>query len=121
DMKIQTPTGVAVPLNEVADFEETLGPVALSRQNQQPQMNITSDIVDRDLGSIVSDVETVIGNMSLPEGYSLEIGGQAQDMNESFVDLAIALVFSIFLVYAVMAVQFENFLFPFIIMFAMPT
>src|SRR5690625_73181 len=42
-------------------------------------------------------------------------------MNESFVDLAIALVFSIFLVCAVMAIQFENFLFPFIIMFAMPT
>jgi len=121
DMNIQTPTGASVPLNEVADFEESLGPVALSRQNQQPQMNVTSDIVDRDLGSIVSDVENVLENMSLPEGYSLEIGGQAQDMNESFVDLAIALVFSIFLVYAVMAIQFENFLFPFIIMFAMPT
>ena len=121
DMNIQTPTGTAIPLAEVAEFEETLGPVALSRQNQQPQMNISSDIVDRDLGSIVSDVEQVLDNMSLPEGYSFEMGGQAQDMNESFTDLAIALVFSIFLVYAVMAIQFENFLFPFIIMFAMPT
>src|SRR5699024_5220765 len=41
-------------------------------------------------------------------------------MIKSFSDLALALVFSIFLVYAVMAVQFENFLFPFIIMFSMP-
>jgi HAE1 family hydrophobic/amphiphilic exporter-1 len=121
DMKIQTPTGASVPLAEVADFEETRGPAALSRQNQQPQMNITSGVVDRDLGSVVSDVGDVLESMSLPEGYSFEIGGQAQDMNESFADLAIALIFSIFLVYAVMAIQFENFLYPFIIMFAMPT
>src|SRR5690625_4989983 len=41
-------------------------------------------------------------------------------MEESFADLTLALIFSIFLVYAVMAIQFENFLFPFIIMFSMP-
>ena len=58
--------------------------------------------------------------MNLPEGYSYTIGGQAEDMAESFSDLTLALIFSIFLVYAVMAVQFENFLFPFIIMFSMP-
>src|SRR5690625_5294669 len=58
--------------------------------------------------------------MDLPEGYSYNIGGEAEDMADSFADLAMALVFSIFLVYAVMAVPFENFLFPFIIMFSMP-
>src|SRR5699024_4018783 len=52
--------------------------------------------------------------------YSANVGGEAEDMAESFADLTLALVFSIFLVYAVMAVQFENFLFPFIIMFSMP-
>lgn len=46
---------------------------------------------------------------------------EAEDMAEAFGDLALALVFSIFLVYAVMAVQFENFLHPFVIMFALPT
>lgn len=120
DMKIQTPTGAAIPLEEVVDFKEEQGPVALLRQNQQPQLNITSEIMDRDLGSIVTDVEKVLNEMNLPEGYNYQIGGQAEDMAESFADLALALVFSIFLVYAVMAVQFENFLFPLIIMFSMP-
>jgi len=120
DMKIQTPTGAAISLEEIADFEEMQGPVALLRQNQQPQMNVTSEIMNRDLGSVVSDVEETLAAMDLPEGYSYTLGGQAEDMAESFTDLAIALVFSIFLVYAVMAIQFENFLFPFIIMFAMP-
>ena len=121
DMKIQTPTGAIVPLSELAEFVGVQGPVTLLRQNQQPQINVSSEIMDRDLGSVVKDVEQTMENMNLPEGYSYDIGGEAEDMRESFTDLAIALVFSVFLVYAVMAVQFENFLFPFIIMFAMPT
>ncbi|WP_077318483.1 efflux RND transporter permease subunit [Virgibacillus proomii] len=120
DMKIQTPQGTTISLDEVAEFKQMSGPVSLQRENQQPQINVSSQVVDRDLGSITADVESVLDNMNFPEGYSYQIGGQAQDMTESFTDLAIALVFSIFLVYAVMAVQFENFLFPFIIMFSMP-
>ncbi|WP_010648297.1 efflux RND transporter permease subunit [Oceanobacillus massiliensis] len=121
DMKVQLPTGESLALEQVADFEEIQGPVSLLRENQQPQMNVTSEIIDRDLASVAADVEAKLDTMSLPEGYSITIGGQAEDMADSFTDLAIALIFSIFLVYAVMAVQFENFLQPFIIMFALPT
>ncbi|MEW9677597.1 efflux RND transporter permease subunit [Lentibacillus sp. L22] len=120
NMTIQTPQGETIPLEEVAAFEEVQGPATLNRENQQPQINVTSDIVDRDLASIVKDIETRLGDMNFPDGYSYDIGGQAEDMADSFSDLAMALVFSIFLVYAVMAVQFENFLFPFIIMFSIP-
>lgn len=59
--------------------------------------------------------------MNLPEGYTYTVAGQAQEMEEAFVDLGIALIFAVFLVYAVMAVQFESFLYPFVIMFAIPT
>lgn len=121
DMKIQSSSGATIPLEEVATFDEMNGPATLLRENQQPQMNVTSQVVDRDLGSVVSDVESKLEGLNLPEGYTYEIGGQAEDMAKSFGDLAIALIFSIFLVYAVMAIQFENFLFPLIIMFAMPT
>ncbi|WP_217586435.1 efflux RND transporter permease subunit [Lentibacillus saliphilus] len=121
DLKIQSPTGAAIPLQDVAELVQTQGPATLLRQNQQPQLNITSSVVDRDLGSVVNDIEATLDDMAFPEGYSYEMGGQAEDMQKSFADLALALVFSIFLVYAVMAIQFENFLFPFIIMFAMPT
>lgn len=120
DMKIQSPKGGIIPLESVAKFEEVQGPVTLLRENQQAQMNVTSEVVDRDLASVVDDIEAKLSGLSLPEGYSYKIGGQAQDMTESFRDLSIALIFSIFLVYAVMAVQFENFLFPLIIMFSMP-
>lgn len=121
NMQIQTPSGAVIPLEEVAELNEVQGPVSLLRENQQPQMNVTTDISGRDLGSVVADIESVMESISLPEGYSYTFGGQAQDMEEAFADLAVALIFSIFLVYAVMAVQFENFLYPFIIMFALPT
>lgn len=120
DMKVASPTGAQIPLIELATFTEEQGPVTLIRQNQQAQMNVTSEVSGRDLNGVVRDIESYLESMNLPEGYSFSIGGQAEDMAESFSDLTLALIFSIFLVYAVMAVQFENFLFPFIIMFSMP-
>ncbi|WP_173918605.1 efflux RND transporter permease subunit [Halobacillus sp. Marseille-Q1614] len=119
-MSLQTPTGSVIPLATVADLEQVQGPVSLQREDQQPQVNVEAEVVDRDLGSVTEDVRAELERLNFPDGYTYEIGGQAQDMEEAFGDLALALVFSIFLVYAVMAVQFENFLFPFIIMFSLP-
>src|SRR5699024_6225951 len=121
DMDVQTPQGATVPLDELAELNEQEGPVALLRENQQPQINVTSDISGRDLGSVSGDIVNALDEMAFPEGYSYQMGGQVEDMEDAFVDLAIALIFSIFLVYAVMAIQFENLLQPFIIMFALPT
>lgn len=120
DMKVQNTEGESIPLHELASFIETQGAVTLIRQNQEAQMNVTSDIMERDLSSVVRDIEKYLDATSFPDGYSYSIGGEAEDMAESFSDLTLALIFSIFLVYAVMAIQFENFLFPFIIMFSMP-
>lgn len=121
DTTIQSPTGVAVPLEELVSLTQEEGPQSLLRENQQAQMNVSSGVVDRDLGSVVSDIEKQLDQMDFPEGYNYTIGGQAADMEEAFTELGLALVFSIFLVYIVLAVQFENLLQPFIIMFALPT
>ncbi|MBM7551725.1 efflux RND transporter permease subunit [Thalassobacillus pellis] len=120
-MNVQTPAGALIPLHSIAELKQVQGPVTLLRENQQRQVNVNSEIVGRDLGSVTEDIEKKLQQLNFPEGYSYEVGGQAQDMRDAFGDLAIALIFSIFLVYAVMAVQFENFLFPFIIMFSLPT
>ncbi|MFD1416329.1 efflux RND transporter permease subunit [Oceanobacillus jeddahense] len=121
DSSIQSPSGATVPLDELVEIEQAEGPQTLLRENQQAQMNVSSGVVGRDLGSVVADIETKLGQMDFPEGYNYSIGGQAEDMEEAFIELGIALIFSIFLVYIVLAVQFENLLQPFIIMFALPT
>lgn len=119
-LRLTTPTGQSVPLSAVAELVEVQGPVMIQRENQQRQINVTSDIVGRDLGSVSAEVQAAIATMNMPDGYSFATGGQSEDMMKSFVDLGLALVFSILLVYIVMAVQFESLLFPFVVMFAMP-
>ncbi|MFD2922969.1 efflux RND transporter permease subunit [Halobacillus naozhouensis] len=119
-MSVQTPSGSVIPLATIADLQQVQGPVSLLREGQQPQVNVEAEVVGRDLGSTTEAVRAQLDSLNFPEGYSYSIGGQAEDMREAFGDLALALVFSIFLVYAVMAVQFENFLFPLIIMFSLP-
>lgn len=120
-LTIQSQTGQLVPLSAIAQFQQLQGPVMIQRENQQRQINVTADLAGRDLGSVSTEIEQALKKMNFPEGYSYSMGGETEEMMNSFADLAIALVFSIFLVYVVMAVQFESLLYPFIIMFAMPT
>ncbi|MDQ0352687.1 HAE1 family hydrophobic/amphiphilic exporter-1 [Alkalibacillus filiformis] len=120
NLTIQSPTGASIELSEVAELVQVEGPASLTRQNQQRTVNVTSGIDDRDLGSVTGDIENLLAGVDLPDGYDWSMGGEAEDMAEAFEDLAVALLFSIFLVYAVMAVQFENFLHPFVIMFSLP-
>ncbi len=120
-LRLQTATGQYIPLSQVAKFEQLKGPVVIQRENQQRQINVTSDVIGRDLGSVANDIQAALNKMNFPEGYSYSMGGDAEEMLDSFIDLALALVFSIFLVYVVMAIQFESLLHPFIIMFSVPT
>ncbi|SES10621.1 hydrophobic/amphiphilic exporter-1, HAE1 family [Gracilibacillus ureilyticus] len=121
NLLIQNQQGTQVPLLTIADFEQEQSAATITRNNQQRQVNVTSDYVNRDLGSVTEDIENVLDSMQFPsDEYTYTIGGQAEDMMEAFADLGLALILSIFLVYAVMAVQFENFLYPLIIMFSMP-
>ncbi|GGM32361.1 multidrug ABC transporter [Paraliobacillus quinghaiensis] len=117
---IQNQQGTMIPLETVATFEQVQAPATLTRQNQQQQVNVTTGVVGSDLGTVSAAIDARLDAMNLPEDYTYSIGGQAEDMQEAFSDLGLALVLSIFLVYAVMAVQFENFLFPFVIMFSLP-
>jgi len=120
DILIQTPYGSAVPLKEVADLVQVQGPAEIDRDNQQRAVQVTSDIVDRDLGSIIEDIEARLENITIPDGYRVEISGQYEDMKESFADLKFALIAAIILVYLVMAIQFEAITYPLVVMFSLP-
>lgn len=120
-MTIRNNQGVDVPLTAVAELRQIQGPTQINRSNQQRQVRVSSDLVDRDLGSVMVDIENALSRMNTPDGYQISTGGEMEDMIEAFGQLALALGLSIFLVYMVMAVQFESFWQPFIIMFSMPT
>lgn len=121
-LPVMTPSGNKVYLSQLVEFQPTLGAVKIDRENQVRKVSVNANFVDRNLSDIVKEImdksRSIIDN--LPEGYFYEMGGQYQDMIESFKTMFLALLLSVVLVYAVMASQFENLKYPFIIMFTMP-
>lgn len=117
---IKSPSGVSVPLEQIADIYETKGPISINRIGQVRTITVSSNIIGRDLASIISDIEAKTDNYYLEDGYSFEIGGENEDLVESFQSLFLAFILAVFLVYMILASQFESFLYPFIIMFTVP-
>lgn len=115
-----TEAGVQTPLAQVAKFEEGEGPNVINRSAQSRVAYVKMDYAGRDLGSIQKEIQSKLAGLALPAGYSLQYGGQQEDMAESFASLGMALLLALLLVYMVMAGQFESLLYPFCIMFSIP-
>ncbi|MBU9720894.1 MULTISPECIES: efflux RND transporter permease subunit [Bacillaceae] len=120
NLPLMTQTGDTVLLSSVAEFVQAEGPNTINRQDQSRGVSITGDIMERDLGSVIADIEAELDQYVFPEGYDFNTGGEYEQMMDTFSDLALALGLAIFLVYAVMAFQFEKVLYPFIVMFSLP-
>ncbi|UCF04683.1 MAG: efflux RND transporter permease subunit [bacterium] len=110
-----------VMLKSVADFEVISSPSEIHRQDQQRVAKITANLAGRDLRSTVTEITTLLDErLALGPEYLLEMGGQNREMMLSFSSMRFALLLAIFLVYLVMASQFESFLHPFVILFTIP-
>ncbi|MEA1962379.1 MAG: efflux RND transporter permease subunit [Bacillota bacterium] len=121
NLTILTPHGAVLKLGQIATFEMAQGPVQITRVNQVRKAEINGYLLNRDLKSVMTDIQAKINEMNLPAGYVVEYGGENKEMMDSFSSLAIALLLAIILVYAVMAIQYESFFNPFVIMFSIPT
>jgi len=113
-------SSAAVYVRDVAQVKEAIGPVQITRENQIRQVGVTADVDGRTVGKVMSHIQSALADLSLPEGYSLQYGGEAETMQEATGSLSIILILAIFLVYVVMAVQFESLLNPLVIMFTLP-
>ncbi len=122
DTYITSPTGMQVPLSMVADIRTDRGPAKITREDQVRTLTVQSQILGRDLGSVMTDIEArVAAEVQLPRGYTLDFGGEMEEMISAFSSLLLALALAIVLVYMVMASQFESLMYPLVIMFTMPT
>ena len=112
--------GRPILLATVADVEVARGLNQISRISQQRVAVVTANISGRDLGSVSEDVRSILASTTIPPQLSVELGGQNEELLQSYRNLRLALLLAIFLVYLVMASQFESFIHPFIIMFTVP-
>lgn len=122
DAYITSPTGVQVPLSMVTDISSDKGPASIYREDQIRTVTVDSQLLGRDLSSVMQEIqEKVDSQVRLPKGYTISYGGEMEEMINAFSSLFLALILAVILVYMVMASQFESLMYPFVIMFTMPT
>ena len=117
---LTTPTGRTIPAESVIELSRQEGPTYLSRVDQERRLFVSGAVADRDLGSIVADLEREVAALSMPEGFSMEFGGEYEEQQETFRALFLASILALILVYMVMAAQFESLRDPFLILLSVP-
>ncbi len=120
DLPLLTSKGAIIKLSQAAETEVTGAPTQINRNNRQRVVTIGADLSGRPLGEVVRDFQDRMNQVSLPPGYSIKLGGEAELMGESFTSMGMALALSILLMYMLMVALYESMLFPLVIMFSLP-
>ena len=109
-----------VSLDALANVSVESGPAEIRRVDQSRVALVSANLAYGDLGTAAAELKTTLSKLPLPEGVAFQIKGQNEAMKESMTSLQYALLMAIFLVYLIMASQFESFLHPFVILFTIP-
>lgn len=117
---VQNGNGGVVRLGDVARVEDGIGPVMLRRVDKQESINIAANITDRPLQEVLDEIARTVKPEDLGQGVSYRFTGQANNMRDTFSEMAQALALSLILVYMLLAVLYESFSTPVIRMFSLP-
>jgi len=109
-----------VTLEAVADIRISRGPSEVRRVAQERVALITANLGFGDLGAAAAEARTIINRTPMPSGVTAMVSGQNEEMQASFQSMQFALALAVFLVYLVMASQFESLVHPFVILFTIP-
>jgi len=121
NIPIRLPGGGVIPLSSVVDKQASRGPPAIERINGQRVTFITANLASGvALGRAVELVRERMAEVQIPPGFSVYFGGEVEAQEEAAADFRLSLLIALLLVYMVMAAQFERFLDPLIVLFAVP-
>jgi HAE1 family hydrophobic/amphiphilic exporter-1 len=120
DLIINPGGAVPIQLKSVANVSILSGPNEIRRVDQDRSAIISANISDINLAGAVQEIYNVVEAYPLPPGFTYELSGQNKEMKTSLGSLTMAMALAVFLVYIVMASQFESFLHPFLILFTIP-
>jgi len=125
DLPIVTPNGRIVPIQSLSDIEVTTGPTQIRRINRF--RTVTLQVSPKDNIPLEGAIDTirskVVGPMierGLPDGVRIQISGSADKLAETWNEIVFDILLSIIIVYLVMAVLFESFVYPLIVMLSVP-
>ncbi len=117
---------MTVPLGQVAEISQSLGPAAINHLNREPNVAIEWNVAGRSTGEVFADVEARLAargyrlNQPGPGGITVSQGGDQEFQNESFTSIFLSLGVAILLMYLVLVMQFGSFMDPIAIMASLP-
>jgi multidrug efflux pump subunit AcrB len=112
--------GMSPQLSNIATVGRDTTVMNISHYDVQPVYDVFVNVQRRDLGGVAHDIQAIVNKTHLPRGTTIQIRGQIESMNSSFVGLGFGLIFAIVLVYLLMVVNFQSWVDPFIIITALP-
>ena len=112
--------GTPVALGRVADVVPVANPEVIKRQNLQRRQAIYAGVKDRSVGEVSGEVDKVVAATALPPGYSFDIRGAGEEIDQIFKPMLAALGLSVIFIYIVLASQFASFIQPLAIMASLP-
>ncbi len=107
-------------LSNLATIDHSIAPEIVNHYNVQPVFDVYANMDRRDLGSVTSAVEKIMSQTQVPKATTLMLRGQSKTMQTSFYRLGLGVIAAIVLVYLLMAVNFQSWVDPFIIVSALP-
>ena len=109
-------------LRDVADVRPAIGPTNINRENQNRVLRLSGDVLTEiaPVGEVVDSVRARMATMTMPDGYGVVIGGDFEAVQESNKQMALVVFLAIFLVFVVLAVQYESVIDPLVILLAIP-
>jgi HAE1 family hydrophobic/amphiphilic exporter-1 len=114
------PVGLGATVEDVAEVREVEAPAAVSRVDGDRAVTVTGTITSEDTSSVSGEVRTSLTELDLPEGVSAQVGGESEDIEESFRNLILSIVVALGLVYLILVVFFGSLVVPLIILLAVP-
>ncbi|MCA8990563.1 MAG: efflux RND transporter permease subunit [Planctomycetaceae bacterium] len=117
---VATADGRLLPLGNFLSYRSGDSPLQIQRLDQQRVLVITAASEGRDLGTVISELESKLATLSVPTGFNIEIAGDWEEQQESFQMLIKGFLLAILLMYMVMASQFESLRDPLLILFTLP-
>jgi HAE1 family hydrophobic/amphiphilic exporter-1 len=112
--------GQSVILANVASASNGSSPILISRKNQTRVSQINADLTDRALGDVIADIDRELKTLPMGADFSYAFVGESEEQAKTFKGLLMVLALAIFLVYMVMACQFEQLKGPLVVMFSLP-
>ncbi len=109
NLMIDTGTGEKIPLSHVAQVRSIMGPNTINRENVQRKLVISSNVAERDLGSVVDDIRnTIDAEIQLPEGYHIEYGGQFESEQAATRVLLLTSFMSLLVIFLLLYHEFKD-------------